>query len=151
MLRVSAGNDHVTVYDQLQRALRAEGITGSLEHVLLSLRIQNDTAHLSVRQARTDAEARQWFETEGRRFREPVAVLRKEGDAAPVQLPPPQIIESSESISGIGDGANIWRGYGRNTRGVIKFRRGRFVGEVNAPSVEDALVVAKGIVALLNP
>jgi hypothetical protein len=34
---------------------------------------------------------------------------------------------------------------------VIKFRRGRFVAEVNAPSVEDATVVPKGLVSLLIP
>lgn len=141
----------MTVFDQLQRALGAEGINCSLEHILLSVRIHNDTAHLAIRQAPSEAEAREWLETEGRLFREPVAVLRKQSDRAPVQLPPPNVIESSESISGIGDGANIWRGYGTNTRGVIKFRRGRFVGEVNAPSVEDATVMAKGLAALLNP
>jgi hypothetical protein len=139
----------VTVYDQLQRALSAEGIDGSLQHVLLTLRMHNDTAHLSIRHAPSEAEAQQWLETEGRQFREPVAVGYIQGNDAPVQLPPPKVIESSESISGIDDGANIWRGYGRNTRGVIKFRRGRFVGEVNAPSVKDATVVAKGVAALL--
>ena len=141
----------MTLYDQLQRALDAEGISGSIVHVLLSLRMLNDTAHLDFRQAPSEKEAREWMETEGRRFREPVAVFRVERDDSPVQLPPPIVNESSESISGIGDEANIWRGYGRNTRGVIKFRRGRFVGEVNAPSVEDATVVAKGLVSLLNP
>jgi len=137
----------------LQRALDAEGINGSIQHVLLSLRMHNDTAHLSVQRATSEDEAREWLETEGRRFREPVAVgrvVRKDSDDAPVRLPPSNVIESSESISGIGDGANIWRGYGTNTRGVIKFRRGRFVGEVNAPSVEDAMVTAKGLAALLN-
>lgn len=140
----------MTVYDQLQRALTAEGIEGSLEHVLLSLRMHNDSAYLSARRAPSESEARQWMDTEGKRFREPVAIARREGDDAPVQLPPPSVIESSESVSSIGDEANIWRGYGRNTRGVIKFRLGRFMGEVNAPSVEDAINVAKGLVSLLR-
>jgi len=141
----------VTLYDQLQRAFDAEGINGSIVHVFLSLRMHNDTAHLDFQPASSEREAREWMETEGKRFREPVAVGRIERDDSPIQLPPPIVNESSESISGIGDEANIWRGYGRNTRGVIKFRRGRFVGEVNAPSVEDATVVAKGLASLLNP
>ena len=139
------------VFDQLQRALSAEGINCSLVHILFSVRIHEDTAHLAIQQASSETEARQWMETEGKLFREPVAVLRNQSDPRPVQLPPPNVIESSESIAGIGDAANIWRGYGKNTRGVIKFRRGRFVGEVNAPSVEDATVVAKGLVLLLTP
>lgn len=138
----------MTVYDQLQRALRAEGIIGSLEHVLLTLRMHNDTAYVSVRQSSTEAEAQEWLDTEGQLFRAPVAIARVQGDETS-QLPPPNIIRSSESIAGIGDGANIWRGYGRNTRGVIKFRQGRFVGEVNAPSVDDAVLVAKGLASLL--
>jgi len=141
----------VTIYEQLQRALTAEGVDASIQHILLSLRMHNDTAHLSIRQMPSEADALQWLASEGTRFREPVLVGYKQGDDAPVHLPPPKIIESSESISGIGDGAHIWRGYGRNTRGVIKFRHGRFVGEVNAPSVEDATVVAKGLVSLLRP
>ena len=121
------------------------------EPVLCALRIHNDSAYLSVRQAPSEAEAREWMDTEGKRFREPVAIARIAGNDAPVQLPPPRVIESSESVAGIGDRANIWRGYGRNTRGVIKFRLGRFIGEVNAPSVEDATIVAKGLVSLLRP
>ena len=139
----------MTIYDQLQRALTAEGIDGSLEHALLVVRMHNDAAHLSIQRAPSEADARQWLETEGKRFREPVAILRKEGDDAPAQLPPTKVNESSEAISGIGDAANIWRGYGKNTRGVIKFRRGRFICEVNAPSVEHAMVVSKGLASLL--
>jgi hypothetical protein len=119
-------------------------------HVLLVVGVHNDTAHLSIRQAPSEADAQQWLESEGRRFREPVAVLYKQGDDAPLQHRPPKVNGSSEAISGIGDGANIWRGYSGNTRGVIKFRRGRFVAQVNAPSVNDAMAVAKGVVALLN-
>jgi hypothetical protein len=141
----------VTIYDQLQRALSAEGINGSIQHVFLSLRMHNDTAHVDVRHAPSESEAREWMQTVGRQFREPVAVGRIEGDNSPVRLPPLTVNESSESIFGIGDEANIWRGYGGNTRGVIKFRQGRYVAEVNAPSVEDATVVAKGLASLLNP
>ena len=140
----------MTIYDQLQRALTAEGIDASIEHVLLALRMHNDTVHLSLRQVPSEIDARRWLDTEGRRFREPVLVALNQRDTAPVRLPPSNVIESSESIAGIGEGANIWRGYGNNSRGVIKFRRGRFVGEVNAPSVEDAMVVAKGLVSLLS-
>ena len=46
--------------------------------------------------------------------------------------------------------ANIWRGYATNTRGVVKFRRDRFIVEVNAPSLEDAITVARGVDSLLH-
>ena len=145
----------MTIYDQLQRALNAEGINGSIQHVLLSLRMDNDTAHVSFRQASSEQEAQEWMQTIGRQFWESRAVgtVHRKDDPVPQpppQLPPPIINESAESISGIGDEANIWRGYGCNTRGVIKFRCGRFVGDVNAPSVEDATIIAKGVVSLLN-
>ena len=123
----------MTLYDQLQRALDAVGVNGSIQHVFLSLRMDNDTAHMSFRQAPSEQEAREWMQTAGQEFREPVAVGRIEGDRSPIRLPPPIINKSFEPISGVGDEANIWRGYGGNTRGVIKFRRGRFVGDVNAP------------------
>ena len=140
----------MTLYDQLQRALDAEGINGSIQHVFLSLRMHNDTAHVGFRQAASDGEAREWMQTAGREFREPVAVAHVEGDPSPIQLPPTIVNKSCEPISGIGDEANIWRGYGNNTRGVIKFRRGRFVGDVNAPSVEDAMIIARGLASLLS-
>ena len=141
----------MTIYDQLQRALSAEGIPGSIQHVLLSLRMRDDSAHVAFQQAASEKEAREWMQTEGRELRPPVAVAYVEGDDAPVQVRRSKVIESSETIPGIGDGANVWRGYGTNTRGVIKFRQGRFVGEVNAPSVKEATAVAKGLVALLTP
>jgi hypothetical protein len=58
----------VTLYDQLQRAFHAEGINGSIVHVLLVLRMHNDTAHLDFGQAPSEREAREWMETEGRRL-----------------------------------------------------------------------------------
>ena len=78
----------MTVYDQLQRALTAEGIDGSVEHVLLVLRMHDDTAHLSIRRTPSEADARQWLESEGRRFREPVSVLRREGTRRPCNSRP---------------------------------------------------------------
>jgi hypothetical protein len=89
----------VTLYAQLQRALSAEGIGGSIQRVLLALRTDNDTAHLSFRQMPSEADAQRWLATEGRRFRPPVGVLRKEPDDAPVQLPPSKVIQSTESIA----------------------------------------------------
>lgn len=137
----------MTIFDQMQRALTAEGIDGSLEMMLFVVRMHTDTADVSIRRAPSEAEAQEWFKTNGRRFTEPVAILRKAG--SPVELPASRIIESSELLPNVGDEAYVWRGYGSNTRGVIKFRRGRFAAEVNAPSVDDAVAVARGLSALL--
>ena len=139
----------MTLFDQVQRALTAEGIAASLETLLLVVRMHDDSAHVSIRRAPTDNEAKEWFKADGRRFIEPVAIGRVQGDTEPTVLPPHRVIESSESLPHIADEAYVWRGYGRNTRGVIKFRRGRFAGEVNAPSVDDAIAVARGFSALL--
>jgi hypothetical protein len=59
---------------------------------VLSLRIRNDTAYLFIRQAPSEADARTWLETEGKRFREPVAVLVSGGDEAPMRLPPTKLM-----------------------------------------------------------
>ena len=119
---------------------------------MLSLRIRNDTAYLFIRQAPSEADARTWLETEGKRFREPVAVLVSGGDEAPMRLPPTKLMHRPWTMQSQwhADGANIWRGYATNTRGVVKFRRDRFIVEVNAPSLEDAITVARGVDSLLH-
>jgi hypothetical protein len=92
----------VTLYDQLQHALNAEGINGSIVHVFLSLRMHKDTAHLDFQQAPSEREAREWMETEGRRFREPVAVGRIERDDSPIQLPPrPSTSHRNQSLGSV--------------------------------------------------
>ena len=139
----------MTLFDQVQRALTAEGVAASLETLLLVVRMHGDSAHVSIQRAPTDTEAKDWFKANGRRFSEPVAIARVQGDPTPTMLPPERVIESSESLPNVADEAYVWRGYGQNTRGVIKFRRGRFAGEVNAPSVDDATAVARGLSALL--
>src|SRR5262249_21969652 len=49
-----------------------------------------------------------------------------------------------------GDENFVWRGYGRNTRGVIRLRIGRYLVDVNAPSVEEAQRLAGRVVDLLE-
>src|SRR4029079_13786340 len=46
----------VTIYEQLQRALTAKGIDASIQHILLSLRMHNDNAHVALRHGATARE-----------------------------------------------------------------------------------------------
>ena len=64
--------------------------------------------------------------------------------------PPDAPIPGHESVSHLGDENFVWRGYGENTRGVIKLRAGRFLEDVNAPSVAVAKRVARRVVDLLR-
>ena len=110
----------MTVYDQLQRALTAEGIDGSLKHG--SAGAANARRHgASVHPANAVWSRRTAMAGKRRQrgFGNPFLSSAARGRGAPVQLSPARVNESSQAISGIGHGANIWRGYGRNTRGVI--------------------------------
>jgi hypothetical protein len=139
----------VTLIDQVQRALGAEGINGSVEMLMLVMRLERDTTHVSIRSAPSADEAKLAFQSDGRRFIQPVAILLRDGDNMPAELPRHRVLESSEALASVGDEAYLWRGYAQNTRGVVKFRSGRYVVEVNAPSVDDAIGSARGLSALL--
>ena len=63
--------------------------------------------------------------------------------------PPDPPIQSNESLPDLGDANYVWRGDGQNTRGVIKVRAGRFLADVNAPSVEETERLARRVADLL--
>lgn len=58
---------------------------------------------------------------------------------------------SAEGFAGVGDEAYVCWGYGGNQRAVIKFSIARYVGEVNAPSVENAGALAAQVAEMLKP
>lgn len=135
----------MTILEQIEQHMLAN-LDGSMDFIHLSLRIPQGSAHCSLRRAPSVAEATTYFERDGREFRPPTLVAaRAEADGTvreqrPVVRNAP--IRSDETLTGVGDEAFLWRGYTNNQRGVIKFRSGRFIGEVNAPSVEDAKILA---------
>jgi hypothetical protein len=57
---------------------------------------------------------------------------------------------SDESLANLGDENFVWRGYGNNKRGVIKMRVGRFLADLNVPTVADAERLARRVVELLQ-
>ena len=59
-------------------------------------------------------------------------------------------IVSTESLSNLGDENFVWLGYGNNKRGVIKMRTGRFLADLNVPTLEDAERLARRMVDLLR-
>src|SRR5439155_18963450 len=63
------------------------------------------------------------------------AVTERTWTPPPAPDPP---IESNESLPDLGDENHIWRGYGQNTRGVIKLRVVRFLADVNAKTNSSA-------------
>jgi hypothetical protein len=117
-------------------------------------RMNHDSAQVMVRLLPTATDAASVFEHEGDQFIAPrsyVEVRGADGGYDRMTLPtagPP--IPSTESIPDLGDENRLWRGYGSNSRGVIKLRLGRFFAELNAPTVDDAESLARRLVDMLH-
>jgi hypothetical protein len=136
---------------QIEEQMLAE-LDGSLDLLLLHFRFSRDSAHCALRRAPSVDEAKAVFAQDGRTFHPPTAVAaRVEPDGSvrePGRATRNAPIRSDEELPGIGDDAFVWRGYRNNQRGVVKFRSGRFIGEVNAPSVELAEQLAARLIGL---
>ena len=138
----------------IERMLRFDAATLAVRHCLFSLSLERDSAHLSIRCARTPAEAEAIFAQEGNQFVAPVltsSVRHADGSVShsgPTDFDPP--IVSTERLPGVGDDSYLWRGYGNNERGVVRFRVGRFIGQVNAPTVTEASLLAQRVAELLR-
>jgi len=146
--------------DAVERLLVQDESDWALETCYFMVRFGRDTGHLLLRIMPTTEQARSTFQFDGDRFVAPKAHLgghfKRDSDGTitdrtgkPPPTPDPPI-QSNESLPDIGDENFVWRGYGQNTRGVIKLRVGRFLADVNAPSVEDAQRLARRVAALLR-
>lgn len=117
------------------------------------VRFDRDSGYVFVRVFDSVADARAAFATHGHRFDAPMPSAHVEhADGTITYHPPPPPappILSNESMPNLADENFVWRGYG-NTRGVIKLRAGRFVADINLPTVDDAERFAHRVVALLN-
>jgi hypothetical protein len=138
----------------IERMLRFDASALAVRHCVISLSLERDSAYLSIRCAPTTAEAEATFAHEGNQFVAPVltsSVRHADGTVShsgPADFASP--IVSTERLAGVGDDSYLWRGYGNNERGVVKFLIGRFIGQVNAPTVTEASRLAGRIVELLR-
>ena len=131
-----------TLLADIERLLLQDEPDGMLETCYFSLRFGHDTGYLVIRILPTVEQARSTFDLEGNRFITPKLssyVQRSDGTFTDYRAPPPDPpIQSNESLPTLGDENYVWRGYGHNSRGVIKLRVGRFLADLNAPTMADA-------------
>ena len=126
----------------------------SMDLFLFRIRVRDDSGHIGIRILPSEEDARSIFASDGNKFVAPVAhvsVRHADGSvtaSSPAVFQPP--IVSNETLPALGDENYIWRGYGNNTRGVLKLRVGRFVADLNTPTIEDAERLARHLVELLR-
>jgi hypothetical protein len=127
---------------------------GMLDTCYFGVRFGHDSGHLVLRILPSIEQARTTFAIDGSQFVAPKSssyVQRRDGTVTDYKTPqfdPP--IQSNESLQNLGDENYVWRGYGHNSRGVIKLRVGRFLANLNVPTVADAERLAHRLADLLN-
>jgi len=145
--------------DAIERLLGRDEPGWALQTCYFSVQFGRDIGLLVLRILPTVEQARSMFQFDGNEFTAPKArlgghVIREDGTITERNwMPPPPPdppIQSNESLRDLGDQNFVWRGYGQNTRGVIKLRVGRFLADVNAPSIDDAERLARRVAALLG-
>ena len=138
--------------DALERVLAAQEpewiLARAIAHennqfFLLRQKLGGETISLDLNVLRSVAEAVEQFGRSGNQFIAPKLSL-----SPSVQFDPPTKAEAE--ISGLAEENHLWRGYGRNRRGVIKLREGSVIAQVNASSVEEAERFAWHVVDLLR-
>jgi hypothetical protein len=145
--------------DAIERLLVQDEADCAVETCYFMVRFGRDIGQLLLRITPAVEHAHSMFQIDGNQFIAPKMRLgghykRVDGTITEQTWTPPPPpdppIQSNESLPDLGDENFVWRGYGQNTRGVIKFRVGRFLADVNAPSVEDAERLAHRVVGLLR-
>jgi hypothetical protein len=138
----------------IERLLLQDEPDSMLATCYFSVRFGRDTGHLVLRILPTVEQARSAFEFDGSQFVAPKSssyVQRRDGTVTDYKTPqfdPP--IRSNESLPNLGDENYVWRGYGHNSRGVIKLRVARFLADLNVPTMADAERLARRLADLLN-
>jgi hypothetical protein len=143
-----------TLLADVERLLLQDEPDSMLETCYFSVRFGRDTGYLALSILPTVEQARSTFEFDGNRFVAPKSssyIQRRDGTFTDYKPPPPDPpIRSNESLPNLGDENYVWRGYGRNSRGVIKARIGRFLANLNAPTMADAERLARRLADLLS-
>lgn len=146
-----------TLLADIELLLLQDEPDGTLDTCYFGVRFGRDTGHLALSILPTAEQARSTFEVDGNQFVPPKAHLSVRGasDTTVTErawtLPPPDPpLQSDESLPSLGGENYVWRGYGGNSRGVIKLRIGRFLANFNAPTVADAQRLAHRLADLLS-
>jgi hypothetical protein len=106
-----------------------------------------DSASLFVRFYPSSDAAGEQFARHGNEFIAPVTAVYYQGTPQPpVRFDRPII--SHVTLPSLRQSHFVWSGYGSNTRGVISFRQGRVIAQINAPSVSEAEQLGRKIAAL---
>jgi hypothetical protein len=138
--------------DTIERLLLESEPESTLDWCMFNIRLGHDSGYVSLHVLPSADDARTLFARDGNAFVAPKLSLQlRDGtvtDYKPPQFDPP--IVSHESLANLGDENFLWRGYGNNKRGVIKMRVGRFLADLNVPTVADAERLARRVVELLR-
>jgi hypothetical protein len=137
-----------TLLAGIERLLTQGEPDGMLDTCYFGVRLGHDSGRVMLKIAPTVEQARGRCSMDGQQFFAPRqhtnASFHRKSDgtitdytAYPPPSPAPPIL-SNESLPNLGDENRVWRGYGNNHHGVIKMRVGRFLTDLNLPSVEDA-------------
>jgi hypothetical protein len=144
----------------IERLLTQGEPDGILDTCYFGVRLGHGSGRVMLKIAPTVEQARGWFAIDGQQFFAPrqhtSGYFHRKSDgtitdytAYPPPPPDPPIL-STESVPDLGDENHVWRGYGTNTRGVIKMRVGRFLADLNMPSIEDAERLARRLADVLR-
>jgi hypothetical protein len=147
-----------TLLAGIERLLLQDEADGALDTCYFGVRFERDTGGLVLRILPSVELARSTFEFDGNQFTAPKVHLgiRRASDGTITERawtpppPPDPPIQSNESLPDLGDENYLWRGYGQNLRGVIKLRVGRFLADLNAPTMADAERLARRLADLLS-
>jgi hypothetical protein len=138
----------------IQRFVSIPGADVTLTTSLFNVSYAVGSGRLTLNVCKTTDEARQRFATDGGRFFVPrlSSYWTALDGTITGWTPPPPVppILSSESIVGIGDENRVWNGYGRTKRGVIKMRVGRFLANMDVPTLKDAEALARQVAEALR-
>jgi hypothetical protein len=132
----------------IERLLVQNESDWTMETCYFGIRFGGDTGFLVPRVMSSVEQARATFDVDGNQFVAPKAYVgghfRRQSDGTitdrttyPRPQPDPPIL-STDVVPDLGDENHVWRGYGKNTRGVIKMRVGPLLTDLNAPSLDDA-------------
>ena len=138
----------------IERLLLESEPESTLDWCMFNIRLGHDSGHVFLHVLPSADDARTLFARDGNAFVAPkLSSHVQHRDATVTDYKPPQFdppIVSDESLANLGDENFVWRGYGNNKRGVIKMRVGRFLADLNVPTVADAERLARRVVELLQ-
>jgi hypothetical protein len=138
----------------IERLLLESEPESTLDWCMFRIGLGRDSGHVWLHVLPTADEAQTLFARDGNAFVAPkLSSHVQQRDGTVTDYTPPQLdlpILSHESLANLGDENFLWRGYGNNKRGVIKMRVGRFLADLNVPTVADAERLARRVVDLLR-